>query len=240
MQVDNTARPALLVFGASGTLGSAVVDAARGTRTFASIAACGFRRAPEGDLNFQFDVLDAAELNALPDKLAKNNLRVSAIVHCIGAVRDALLPQTSPEDWEHLIDLNLRSAFLIARRFLPVFVSQRRGRFVFIGSHSGSLGRAGQAGYSAAKAGLAGLAQSLAREYGKRNIQANVVLPGFLPESPMVRGMEPDTLATLQAENSLGSPTTAAEAARFILHLLSMDHVSGQVFALDSRILPQH
>jgi 3-oxoacyl-[acyl-carrier protein] reductase len=239
MAVDNSGAGTLLVLGASGTLGGTVVGAARQAGTFATVAACGFRRPPAGDVNFQFDVLDEAELNALPDKLAKAGQTVSAIVHCIGATRDALLPQTSDADWDAVMDLNLRSAFQIARSFLPVFISRRQGHFVFVGSHSGRLGRAGQSAYAAAKAGLIGLAQTIAREYGKRKVQANVVLPGFLTDSPMVRAMEPDTLTTLQAENALGSPTTAAEAARFILHLLTMHHVSGQVFALDSRILPQ-
>ena len=236
MALNNLGGDTLLVFGASGALGSAVVREARQAGTFKMVAGCGFRRPPEADLNFQFDVLDAAELDALPDKLAKNKLRVSALVHCIGATRDALLPQTSPEDWDKVVDLNLRSAFLVARRFMPVFVSQHRGRFVFIGSHSGHLGRAGQASYAAAKAGLVGLAQAIAREYGKRKIQANVILPGFLPDSPMVRQMDPAALQQLQSENVLGSPSNTAEVARFILHLLSMDQVSGQIFALDSRI----
>lgn len=239
MAVDNSGADTLLVFGASGALGTALLLEARQSRMYSSLAACGFRRPPAGDINFQFNVLDKSELNALPDKLAKSGRSVSAIVHCIGATRDALLPQTSDADWDTVVDLNLRSAFLISRSFLPIFISRRCGHFVFVGSHSGRLGRAGQAAYAAGKAGLIGLAQSIAREYGKRKIQANVVLPGFLADSPMVRGMNPETLATLQSENVLGAPSTGAEVSRFILHLLSMRQVSGQVFALDSRILSQ-
>jgi NAD(P)-dependent dehydrogenase (short-subunit alcohol dehydrogenase family) len=239
MAVDNSAVETLLVFGASGTLGRALVARARSQKSFAAVAACGFRSAPEGDFNFQFNALEKSELAALPDRLAKKNLRVAAIVNCIGGTRDQLLVQTSQEDWDRVIDLNLRSSFLIARVFLPVFTSQRRGHFLFLGSHAGVAGRAGQAGYAAAKAGLIGLAQTVAREYGRRQIQANVVLPGYIPQSPSVKTMPGEIQTHLQSETLLGSPSDPDEMAGFILHLLSMKKVSGQVFALDSRILPQ-
>ena len=230
----------LLVLGATGTLGSALVKSARASKSFASIAACGFRRAPEGDINFQFDGCDPKAWVCLADQLAAKKVQLGAVVHCIGAARDGLLPQTSNEDWDEVLDLNLRTAFLATRTLLRIFTAQRRGQFIFAGSHAGSAGRAGQSNYAAAKAGLVGLAQTIAREYGKRNIRANVVLPGFLADSPMVSQMDPATLQQLQSENALGGPSNTEEVARFILHLLSMDRVSGQVFTLDSRIQPQH
>ncbi|HXV74016.1 MAG TPA: SDR family oxidoreductase, partial [Sphingomonadales bacterium] len=234
-KVDNT-KEALLIFGATGTLGRALVSAAKRSGSF-NVVAAGFRHRPQGDFNFQLDVL-GPELSALPDRLAKMDLRVAAVVNCIGGTRDDLILRSSIDDWNRVMDLNLRSAFRIARAFLPGFIARRRGHFIFLGSHSGSLGRAGQASYAAAKAGLIGLTQTLAREYGRRSIQANAVLPGALEDSPSVQEVPAEERAKLLAENVLGGPSNPDEVAGFILHLLTMKKVSGQVFALDSRALP--
>jgi 3-oxoacyl-[acyl-carrier protein] reductase len=239
MQVDNTARETLLVLGASGTLGRALVSLAVRQRAFERVVGCGFTRLPEGDSALQFDALEPGALAALPDRLAKSDCRITAVVSCIGGTRDRSIAQSGDDGWQQVLDLNLRSAFLATRAFLPVFMAQRRGHFVFIGSHAGALGRAGQSSYAAAKAGLVGLCQTIAREYGRRNVQANVVLPGYLPGSPSVAALPPALQDRPRMENALGTPSDLAEAAGFILHLLSMKKVSGQVFALDSRILPQ-
>ena len=106
-----------------------------------------------------------------------------------------------------------------------------------IGSYSALSGPAGQANYAAAKAGLIGLTQSIAKEYGARNVRANCVLPGFL-ETKMTRHLlaNDEWREELTKTHALGRLNTPQDAARFIVFLHSMQNVSGQVFQLDSRV----
>jgi 3-oxoacyl-[acyl-carrier protein] reductase len=114
-------------------------------------------------------------------------------------------------------------------------VKQRGGHLLFIGSRSARHGVRGQSNYAAAKAGLVGLAQSLAQEYGARNVRSNVVLPGFL-ETKMTAPIRPERREEIRAEHALGRFNTVGNAARAIAFLAQLDHVSGQVFTLDSRL----
>ncbi len=114
-------------------------------------------------------------------------------------------------------------------------MKQRSGHILLIGSRAARCGTRGQSAYAAAKAGLAGLGQSLAKEYGPRNIRCNVVLPGFL-ETRMTAHLSPERRDEVRAEHALGRFNTVENAARFIAFLSRLDHVSGQVFTLDSRI----
>ena len=106
---------------------------------------------------------------------------------------------------------------------------------MLIGSRAARHGTRGQSAYAAAKAGLVGLAQSLAKEYGARNIRCNVVLPGFL-ETRMTAGLSARRREEAREEHALGRFNTVGNAARFIAFLARLDHVSGQVFTLDSRL----
>jgi 3-oxoacyl-[acyl-carrier protein] reductase len=114
-------------------------------------------------------------------------------------------------------------------------VRQRSGHIVLIGSRAGRYGTRGQSAYAASKAGLVGFAQSVAKEYGPRNIRCNVVLPGFL-ETRMTAALPAQRREDVRAEHALGRFNTVPNAARFIAFLARLDHVSGQIFTLDSRI----
>jgi 3-oxoacyl-[acyl-carrier protein] reductase len=139
------------------------------------------------------------------------------------------------EDFSAVLDVNLSGAFRVARGALKRMSRQRVGHIVFIGSFSAFRGPAGQSNYAAAKAGLIALAQSLAREYGARNIRVNCVLPGFM-ETKMTSHLGDGLRAQFREEHMLGRFNTADEAARFVRFLhLEMPHTSGQVFSLDSR-----
>ena len=134
--------------------------------------------------------------------------------------------------------VNLDGAFRCCRAALKLMVKQRAGHIVNIGSFSALSGPVGQANYASAKAGLIGLTQSLALEYGNRNVRCNCVLPGFL-ETKMTRGVLEKHRPQVLAAHSLGRLNTPADAARFIVQLDGFAHVSGQVFQLDSRVRAQ-
>jgi 3-oxoacyl-[acyl-carrier protein] reductase len=158
-------------------------------------------------------------------------------VNNAGIFRDAPLVKMTDEDFEAVLDVNLKGAFLCTQAALKLMSRQREGHIINIGSYSALSGPAGQANYAAAKAGLIALTQSTAKEYGPRNIRANCLLPGFL-ETKMTRHLLEDAAwkESLLSQHTLGRLNTPQDAARFILMLHAMPAVSGQVFQLDSRI----
>ncbi len=152
-----------------------------------------------------------------------------------GMTHDGAVVTQSEKHFEETMEVNLRGAFLCARAALKSMIPRRSGHIILIGSRAARIGTRGQSLYAAAKAGLFGLGQSLAREYGPRNIRCNVVLPGFM-ESRMTASLSPARIEEVRAETALGRFNTVENAARFIAFLAQLDHVSGQVFTLDSRI----
>jgi len=152
-----------------------------------------------------------------------------------GLTRDGAVTGLAPEDFDETVKTNLRGAFLCVRAALKLMIKQRSGHIILIGSRAARYGTRGQSAYAAAKAGLVGFGQSVAREYGLRNIRCNIVLPGFM-ETRMTAGLSADRLESVRGEHALGRFNTPENAARFIAFLARLDHVSGQVFTLDSRI----
>lgn len=161
--------------------------------------------------------------------------RIDALVNNAGVTGDSLVARMGDDDWERVVQINLRGAFLCSRAAVRPMAKRRRGHIIHIGSWSGLRGNAGQANYAAAKAALIGLSASLAKEYGARSIQSNVVLPGFL-ETKMTAPAPAAARERALAEHALGRFNTAQSAAEFIAFLAGMEHVSGQIFQLDSRV----
>jgi 3-oxoacyl-[acyl-carrier protein] reductase len=177
------------------------------------------------------DVMDEKSVESCFAELS----RLDVLVANAGIVRDAALLKLPQADVDAVIDTNLRGVFLCVRAALRLMVKQRGGHLILIGSRSARNGPSGQTAYAAAKAGLMAFAQSVSREYGPRNIRCNVVLPGFL-ETKFVRQVKPERLEAIRAEHALGHFNTVENAARFVAFLARLEHVSGQVFTLDSRI----
>jgi 3-oxoacyl-[acyl-carrier protein] reductase len=177
------------------------------------------------------DVRDEAQVESFFSRLE----RLDVLIANAGLTRDGAVTGLGADDFSEVVSVNLRGSFLCARAALKLMVKQRSGHLLFIGSRAGRHGTRGQSGYAAAKAGLVGLAQSIAREYGARNIRSNVVLPGFL-ETRMTAGLSAEQRERVRSEHALGRFNTVENAARFIAYLARLDHVSGQVFTLDSRL----
>jgi 3-oxoacyl-[acyl-carrier protein] reductase len=179
----------------------------------------------------EMDVRDEAQVEAAFAKLE----RLDVLIANAGLTRDGALASISTGDFSEVLNANLRGAFLCVRAALKLMVKQRSGHILLIGSRAGKQGTRGQAAYAAAKAGLVGFGQSVAKEYGARNIRCNIVLPGFL-ETKFVAHLPPKRLEDIRAEHVLGRFNTVENSARTIAFLARLDHVSGQVFTLDSRM----
>ena len=161
--------------------------------------------------------------------------RVDVLIVNAGLTRDGALANLAMADVDEVIATNLRGAFLCARAAIKLMMKQRSGHILLIGSRAGKHGTRGQSAYAAAKAGLVGFGQSVAKEYGSRNVRCNIVLPGFL-ETKMTAGLPDKRREEIRAEHVLGRFNTPENAARAIAFLARLDHVSGQVFTLDSRV----
>jgi 3-oxoacyl-[acyl-carrier protein] reductase len=177
------------------------------------------------------DVRDESQIESYIAKLTQ----LDVLIANAGLTRDGAVTGLSTEDFNEVMNTNLRGTFLCVRAALKPMIKQRSGHIILIGSRAARYGTRGQSAYAAAKAGLVGLAQSVAREYGARNIRCNVVLPGFL-ETPMTAALSAERREVVRGEHALGRFNTVENAARFIEFLSRLDHVSGQVFTLDSRI----
>lgn len=160
--------------------------------------------------------------------------RIDVLVNNAGITADRLFARLGEEDWDAVLETNLKGAFLCSRAAARRMIRQRDGSIIQIGSYSALHPPAGQTAYAASKAGLIGLTKSLAKELGPRNIRVNCVLPGFL-ETRMTAALSDEVRDAALARHALGRFNTVEDAALFIAMLGRLSHVSGQVFQLDSR-----
>ncbi len=159
------------------------------------------------------------------------------LINNAGTLRDSPLLKLSEGDWEVVQSTNLRGAFLCSREAIRLMFRARTGHIVNVGSFSALRPPPGQAAYAAAKAGLIGLTQALAEEVGKRGVRVNCVLPGFLEDTGMTRGLPPEVIERARHDHTLGRFNSPEDAAAFIDFLDGrLGAVSGQVFQLDSRL----
>ena len=164
------------------------------------------------------NVTDAAAIDAAIKDIEAKEGAVAILVNNAGITRDTLLMRMKDDDWDAVMDTNLKSVFRLTRAASRAMMKARFGRVVNIGSVVGSMGNAGQANYAAAKAGLIGLTKSLAAELGSRNITVNLVAPGFI-DTDTTRGL-PEAQRTKLVEmipaGRLGSPQDIAEAVKYL------------------------
>jgi 3-oxoacyl-[acyl-carrier protein] reductase len=166
--------------------------------------------------------------------LAFGGGRLDILVNNAGITRDNLLVRMSVEDWDAVIDLNLRGAFLVTKAAMRPMMKQRSGRIVNVSSVAGVAGNAGQANYASAKAGLIGFTKTVAREMASRNITCNAVAPGFV-DTDLTHGLLKQMEETILKQIPLGRFGAVEDVANAIAFLASDEasYITGQVLVVD-------
>ena len=218
-----------LVTGASRGIGKAIALALAeagmhvvGTATTeAGAAAIGSALATwPGCQGIVLDVTNGAAVEAAVAGIVKAQGALHVLVNNAGITRDMLSMRLRDEDWDAVLDTNLKAVFRTSRAVMRQMMKQRYGRIISITSVVGAMGNAGQANYAAAKAGVAGMTRALARELGGRNITVNCVAPGFIA-TDMTVGLPEATKAALLASIPLGRLGAAEEVAHAVAFLAS-------------------
>ena len=240
-----TPSPVAIVTGAGRGIGEAIArrlarDGARvacvsrsdsnATRTAEAINAAS----PDAARPYAVDVAERKAVAALCEGILADFGRVDILVNNAGLTRDGLAMRMSEEDWDLVIDTNLKGAFNFIQGVMRPMVRQRAGRIINISSVAGLTGNAGQANYSASKAGLIGLTKTLARELASRSITVNAVAPGFITTD--MTTVLPDTVKTAVLTqiplNRFGDPEDIAAAVAFLAGPESK-YITGQTLTVD-------
>jgi len=180
------------------------------------------------------DVSSAADVANLVEKTAGEFGRIDILVNNAGIARDQLLLRMSDEDWETVLNVNLKSVFLCTRAVLRQMIKQRWGRIVSISSIVGIVGNPGQANYASSKAGIIGFTKSIAREVGSRGITVNAIAPGFIV-SKMTDQLSEEQKGEMLKRIPLGSLGTPRDVAEAVAFLASEEarYITGQVLGVD-------
>jgi 3-oxoacyl-[acyl-carrier protein] reductase len=183
---------------------------------------------------YQANVTDATQAKKLFAEIKADLGPVDVLVNNAGITRDTLLLRMKDEDWDAVLETNLRSVFLCTREALRDMSRNRWGRIISISSVIGLVGNIGQANYAASKAAILGFTKSVAREYGGRNITVNAVAPGFIG-TDMTASLGEDVKREMLQRIPLGRAGTPEDVARVVAFLASEDaaYVTGQVIAVD-------
>ncbi|PYK97891.1 MAG: 3-oxoacyl-[acyl-carrier-protein] reductase [Verrucomicrobia bacterium] len=180
------------------------------------------------------DVADSKAVADAGEKILAETGRVDILVNNAGVTRDGLLMRMSEQDWDTVLDTNLRGAFLFTRAFARGFIRQRSGRIINISSIIGLIGNAGQCNYASRKAARIGFTRSVARELASRGITANALAPGFI-ETDMTADLSEEVRKELLQKiplNSFGQPEDIANAALFLAGPEAR-YITGQVLTVD-------
>jgi 3-oxoacyl-[acyl-carrier protein] reductase len=227
--VSSEPQRVALVTGASRGIGRAIAArlAAEGyavigtATTEAGAAAIGEALADcAGCSGLRLDVNDGPAVEAAIDAIVKQQGGLHVLVNNAGITRDQLAMRMKDDDWDAVLDTNLKAVFRTSRAVLRTMMKQRHGRIINITSVVGASGNAGQANYAAAKAGVAGMTRALARELGSRNVTVNCVAPGFIA-TDMTESLPEAQKAALLSQIPLGRLGSADEVAHAVAFLAS-------------------
>jgi len=237
---DLTGRRAL-VTGASGGIGGAIARVlhAQGAQVTLSGTRADRLQALADELGGRAhvataDLADPESVALLASRAESLMGGVDILVNNAGLTRDQLALRMKDADWDIVLQVNLKSAFLLSRAVLRGMVRQRHGRIISIASVSGILGNAGQANYAASKAGLMGMSRALARESATRGVTVNCVAPGFI-ETPMTAALTDAQRDALMPDIPAARMGTPAEIAAGVLYLASDEaaYVTGHTLSIN-------
>jgi 3-oxoacyl-[acyl-carrier protein] reductase len=185
-------------------------------------------------LVYQADVTSSTDVKNAVDKVISEFGRIDILVNNAGITRDGLLVRMSEEDWDMVINVNLRGTFNMTKATIRQMINQRSGKIVNIASVVGITGNAGQANYSASKAGIIGFTKSVAKEVASRNIQVNAIAPGYIETDLTSRLTEAQrkALTDFIPLKRTGKPEEVAEMVVFLASSCA-DYITGQVICVD-------
>jgi 3-oxoacyl-[acyl-carrier protein] reductase len=240
MQIDLSGKVALVTGSTRGigrsiadtlaTAGARVAVVGRDLGTAQRVAA----EVGHGAVGFSCDVSDTPQVTSLIESVESTMGGIDILVNNAGLTRDNVIMRMKDDDWDAVLDANLRGAFAAIRAASRGMMKKRAGRIINITSVVGVIGNRGQANYAASKAGLIGLTKSVAKELASRNVLCNAIAPGFI-ETDMTAALSPDQRAALEAQiplERLGRPGDISAAVAF----LASDHaayITGQVLVVD-------
>ena len=188
----------------------------------------------QGGRGVKLDVNDAASVEALFDSIVKTDGGLHVLVNNAGITKDQLAMRMKDDEWDAVLDTNLKAVFRLSRAAIRPMMKQRFGRIISVTSVVGSMGNPGQANYAAAKAGVAGMSRALARELGSRNITVNCVAPGFIA-TDMTAVLPQEQKAALAAQIPLGKLGDPSDIAHAVAFLASNEagYITGQELAVN-------
>ncbi len=186
----------------------------------------------------QGNVAEEASAEAVIKQVMEQWGQIDILVNNAGINRDRLLLRMKIEDWDEVLDVNLRGTFLCSKFVMPQMIKQRRGRIVNISSVVGLSGNPGQANYAAAKAGLIGFTKAVAREVASRNVTVNAVAPGYITTG-MVENLSEETQKQILGRIPMGRFGTAEDVSQAVLFLCGdgAGYITGQVLTIDGGLI---
>ena len=240
MQIDLSGKN-VLVTGSTRGIGRAIAETLAKAGARVAVVGRDLEKARQaaaevgnGSIGFACDVTDTAAVAKLVADVETAFGSIDVLVNNAGITRDNLVMRLKDEDWDAVINANLRGAFAAIRAVSRGMMKRRSGRIINISSIIGMIGNKGQANYAASKAGLIALTKSVAKELGSRNVLVNAVAPGFI-ETEMTAAMTPEAregLGKQIALERLGKPQDVAAAVAFLASDLS-SYITGQVLVVD-------
>ena len=246
MTTQNLTGKTVLVTGASRGIGAAIADTLAqagatviGTATSESGAtAIGERLAQWNGPGRTLNAAEEQGIETLIADIEKEFGKLDILVNNAGITRDNLLMRMKDEEWDDIMNVNLKSVYRACKAVMRGMMKQRSGRIITITSVVGTMGNAGQTNYAAAKAALQGFSKSLAREVGSRGITVNCVAPGFI-DTDMTRALPEETRKTFEAQTALGRFGEAQDVADAVLFLASDQarYITGQTLHVNGGML---